>query len=219
MRQHLTIHLPPLWALAWRLVRHLLEAALVPAGLFYLLLALTNFSGAVLAAVGWSLFAVIYRLVRRKGVPVVLLSTTVILLARTALGLLSGSAFLYFLQPTLQNFLIAAAFLATAPLRRPVLAKLADEFCAFPDALSGHPMVQRFFQRVSLLWALVFVVNGIGTLVMLANATIGEFLVVSTAGSYSLVAVTALGSWWWFRRVLRSGGIRLRIGKPGVAAA
>lgn len=211
-RQQLMIHLPPLKELAWRGFRHLLEAALVPAGLFYLLFWLTGFSGAVVAGLCWSVAAVGYRIARRKPLPAVLLITTAILAGRTVVGLLTGSVMIYFLQPTLQNFVFAAALLASAPLRKPVLARLADDFCAFPHALSKHPRVRRFFQRVSLLWALVFVVNGAGTFVALANATLGDFLVISTAGSYTLIAVAAGLSLFWFRRCVRGAGITLRLG-------
>ncbi|MFB9905957.1 VC0807 family protein [Allokutzneria oryzae] len=211
-RPQLTVHLPSLRALAWQSGRHLLEAVLVPAGLFYLLFALTGVSGAMVAALSWSVAAVGWRLVRRTPVPAVLVITTAVLVGRTIAGLLTGSTLLYFLQPTLQNFLLAAALLASAPLRRPFLARLASDFCAFPDTLSGHPRVRRFFQQVSLLWALVFAVNGAGTLIVLIEATLGDFLVVSTAGSYTFVTLAALASLLWFRHCLRREGIVLRLG-------
>jgi hypothetical protein len=72
--------------------------------------------------------------------------------------------------------------------------------------------MRRFFQQVSLLWALVFAINGAGTLVMLAKATVGNFLMVSTAGSYTLVGLAILLSLYWFRRSLRDQGIELRMG-------
>jgi hypothetical protein len=72
--------------------------------------------------------------------------------------------------------------------------------------------VQRFFKRVSLLWALVFLTNGVATLCVLARATINNFLMVTTAGSFTLVALAATVSLLWFRRELRGEGIRLRFG-------
>ena len=208
-----TIDLPALRALVWRGGKHLLESALVPAGLFYVLLMVAGFGTAVSAALGWSVVAIAFRIARRKSVPAVLMVTTGLLIARTVLGLLTGSVFLYFLQPTLQNFLFALLFLASAPFNRPLLARLADDFCAFPDALSKHPRILRFFQRVSVLWAVVFAANGAGTLVMLAKTPIGEYLLASTAGSYTLVVIGALLSLWWFRTALRREGIVLRLGR------
>jgi intracellular septation protein A len=197
----------------WHGGKHLLESALVPAGLFYLLLTVAGFGFGAVAALTWSLVAIGLRVARRKPIPAVLLVTTGLLIARTVVGLMTGSVFLYFLQPTLQNFLFALLFLASAPLNRPLLARLADDFCAFPDALSKNPRVHHFFQRVSLLWAFVFAANGAATLLMLAKATLGDYLLVSTAGSYSLVVLGALCSLLWFRRALRRDGIVLHLGR------
>ncbi len=212
MRHQSTIHLPSFRSM----VRHagvaLLESALVPLALFWLFLDVVGFDAGVYAALAWSACAIGVRLVRRSPVPAVLLLTTALLVVRTVIGLATGSAFLYFLQPTAQNFAFAFALLATLGLDRPLLAKLADDFCAFPVGLTGHPHVKRFFRRVSLLWAGVFIVNGGMTLAVLATQALRDYLVVSTAGSYSLVAAGIGLSLWWFRRSLARHGIRLRLG-------
>lgn len=206
------IHLQALSGQLRQVARHLFEVVLAPLGLFYLLLTLTNFTGGLLAALGWALTAVVRRVLTRSPVPAVLWLSTGLLVVRTAIGYATGSVFLYFLQPTLQNFLIAFGLLATVGLRRPLIARLADDFCAFPAALTSNLRVQRFFRRVSLLWALVFLTNGAATLWVLARATLGNFLMVTTAGSFSLVGIAAVVSLLWFRRELRGEGIRLRFG-------
>ena len=207
-----TIHLPPLRSLLRHAGPPLLESTLIPLGLFWLLLSCVGFTAGLWAALGWSVFAIAVRLARRQRVPAVLLLMSALLVVRTVVGLMTGSAFLYFLQPTAQNFAIAAALLVTLALDRPLLAKLADDFCAFPADLTGHPSVQRFFRRVSLLWAGVFLVNGGMTLAVLATRALTDFLVVSTAGSYSVVIAGIAVSLVWFRRALSRHGIRLRIG-------
>jgi uncharacterized membrane protein len=204
------IHLGALSGQLRQAARHLFEVVLAPLGLFYLLLTLTNFTGGLLAALAWALAAVARRALTRSPIPAVLWLTTGLLVVRTAIGYATGSVFLYFLQPTLQNFLIAFVLLATVRLRRPLIARLADDFCAFPAALTSNLRVQRFFRRVSLLWALVFLTNGTATLWVLARATLGNFLMVTTAGSFTLVGVGAVVSLLWFRRELRGEGIRLR---------
>jgi hypothetical protein len=65
---------------------------------------------------------------------------------------------------------------------------------------------------VSLLWALVFLVNGATTLLALAVATVEAYLVVATVGSFALVGVGIAISLWWFRRSLAGEGVRLRWG-------
>ena len=206
------IHLGALSSRLRQAVRHLAEVVLAPLGLFYLMLTLTNLTGGLLAALAWALGALVCRVVTRSPIPAVLWLTTGLLVIRTAIGYATGSVFLYFLQPTLQNFVIAFVLLATVGLRRPLIARLADDFCAFPTALTSNLRVQRFFRRVSLLWALVFLTNGVATLWVLARATIGNFLVVTTAGSFTLVGLAAAVSLLWFRRELRGEGIRLRFG-------
>lgn len=206
-----TVHLNGLFAQLWHAAKKILESTLIPLGLFYLLLNLTGLTGGLLAALGWALGAVACRVVMRVPVPAVLLLATGLLVVRTAIGIVTGSAFFYFLQPSLQNFLIALVLLASLPFERTFLGRLADDFCAFPAALTGNARVQRFFKRVSVLWALVFVVNGAATLWALARTTIEEFLLVTTAGSYTLVGIAVVVSLLWFRRELRGEGIHLRL--------
>lgn len=218
MPPNVTVHLPAFGSMLRNGVKHLLESTLVPLCLFYLLLTMVGLDGGLIAALSWSVLALGRRVVLRRKIPAVLLLTTGLLIARTVLGLVTGSVFLYFLQPTLQNFLIAFVLLASLPFGRPFLAKLADDFCAFPTSFSEHPRVVKFFRRVSLLWALVFVTNGATTLYVLAKATVGNFLVVSTAGSYTVVGLAVIVSLFWFRRELRGEGIVLRMGGPVRAA-
>lgn len=218
MPQHVTVHLPSFRVLLRDGGKHLLESTIIPLVLFYLLLTLVGLDGGLIAALTWSMIALGRRVVMRKPIPAVLLLTTGLLVARTILGLVTGSIFLYFLQPTLQNFLIAGILLVTLPFGRPFLAKLANDFCAFPSDFSEHPGVAQFFKRVSLLWALVFLTNGATTLWILAKATVGDFLMVSTAGSYTVVGLAIGVSLLWFRRSLRTEGITLRMGARPAAA-
>jgi intracellular septation protein A len=212
-----TIHLPPIGSLLRHAGRPMLESTLIPLALFWVLFTQVGFDAGLLAALGWSGAAIGTRLVLRRKIPAILIISTVLLIARTVLGLWTGSAFLYFLQPTVQNFLFAAALLVTIGLDRPLLAKLADDFCAFPVALTRNPQMKRFFKRVSVLWAVVFLVNGGTTLAVLATQTVGNYLMVSTAGSYSVVALGIALSLLWFHRSLAGEGIRLRIGAPATA--
>lgn len=219
MPPHLTIHLPAIGALLRQGAKHLLESTVVPLGLFYLLLTFVSFDGGVIAALSWSVLALGRRIVLRQPIPAILVLTTGLLIARTVLGLATGSVFLYFLQPTLQNFLIAFVMVASLPFGRPFIQKLADDFCAFPAAFSEHPRVVQIFRRLSLLWAVVFLTNGATTLWMLARESVGSFLLVSTAGSWTVVCVAIVVSLLWFRRVLRGEGIRLRWGAASPSPA
>lgn len=211
MPESLTIQLPALGVHLRHGVKHLLEATLIPLGLFYLALMVSGLHGALFAALGWSLAAVAYRAVTRRPIPTVLALMTALLVARTAVGYATDSVFLYFLAPCLQDFVVGLAFLALLPFRRSLIAKLACDFCVFPPALTDNPRVRRFFHRVSLLWSSVFLLSGGLTLWMLAEASLGKFLLIGTAASYTLVGVAILVSLLWFRRALRTEGIRLHL--------
>lgn len=215
MPDHRTlIHLPSLGSLVRHAGRPLLESTLIPLALFWILFTHAGFDAGVIGALCWSGLAIGRRLVLRRKVPAVLWLTTTLLVVRTAVGLWTHSAFLYFLQPTVQNFVFAGLLVLTLGLKQPLLARLADDFCAFPDALTEHPTMKSFFRKVSLLWAAVFLVNGVTTLAVLATQTVGNFLMVSTAGSYSLVAVGIGVSLWWLHRSMKGEGFTFRMGAP-----
>ena len=188
----------------------------MPIGLFYVVLTILGFGDGVLAAMAWSLGVIVVRLLLRKQIPIMLLGTAAILAARTVLGLLTGSEFLYFLQPTLQNFALALFFLLTSPLNRPILGRLASDLCKFPDGLAHHPRMVRFFRQVSVLWAAVFIIIGAGMMVALLNVAVGDYLLVSSVGYYSLIGLGILFSVVWFRRALRTEQIVIRLGPPPV---
>lgn len=215
---HRTVHLHGLGTQLWHATKHLVETVLAPLLVFYVLFETTGFLGGLLAALGWTGAALAVRAVLRRRIPAVLWLTAGMLAVRTIAGFATGSTFVYFLEPSVKNFLIAAALLASVPFERTFLAKLADDFCVLPAELTGNAGVRRFFRRVSLLWAVVFTANGIGTLWALATATLGDFMLISTIGSYSLVVMAAVASLYWLRRELRGEGIRVRFGGRPVVA-
>jgi hypothetical protein len=213
------IHLPSPRTIVLQGGAQLLETALVPIGLFYGILTILGFGDGVMAAMAWALAAIGFRLVLRKKIPIMLLGTTALLGARTVLGLTTGSEFLYFLQPTLQNFVLALIFVLSTPFDRPLLARLAAEVCSFPDGLAAHPRILRFFRQVSILWAVVFGIIGTGTLVALLKLAVGDFVPVATVGYYSLIGIAIVFSVLWFRHALRAEQIVLRLGPPQAVRA
>jgi hypothetical protein len=97
MRPTSLFPVPRLAKLARHAMPHLLETTLIPLGLFYGGLHLFGLWAALLAALIWSYTSLLRRLVTRRRVPGMLMLGIVGLTARTALALVTGSAFLYFL--------------------------------------------------------------------------------------------------------------------------
>jgi intracellular septation protein A len=194
---------PHLAAVARHATPHLLEATLIPLGLFYGGLHLFGLWGALLAALVWSYTALLRRLVTGQRVSGMLVLGIVGLTARTALALATGSAFLYFLQPTVGTGLVAGVFLGSVLLGRPLALRLAADFLPLPEALLARHGVRRFFQRVSLLWAAAFLANAGISLWLLVSQSLATFLWSRTVASLALTGLAVAVSTWWFRRSVR----------------
>lgn len=207
-----TIHLPHWRTLLRQAARQLFENALAPTLVFYLILVTVGLTWAMVGGAGLCYLAILVKLVRRRPVPALLLLAAALVTARTVIGVLSGSAFLYFLQPSLGNFLIGTLFLLSVPFGRPLAARLAGEFVAFPGHLTEHHRLRSFFRRVSLLWAFVFCANGAVTIWMLISEPLTRFLFLSFSTSTGLIVLGVGLSLWWFRSALRRAGVRLRLG-------
>jgi intracellular septation protein A len=195
---------PRLTALARHATPHLLEATLIPLGLFYGGLQLLGLWGALLAALIWSYTSLLRRLVTRRRVPGMLMLGIVGLTARTGLALATGSAFLYFLQPTVGTVLVASVFLGSVLLGRPIAMRLATDFMPLPEKLLAHHGMRRFFLQISLLWAAVFLANAGISLWLLVSQSLATFLWTRTVASVTLTCMAVVISTCWFRRCVRS---------------
>ncbi|MGH9066907.1 MAG: VC0807 family protein [Acidimicrobiales bacterium] len=205
-----TVHLPSPRALFRHALPHLVESALGPAALFYGMLWLLGLWGALFAALAWAYLALARRLIARQAVPTMLWLASAVLTARTAVSLVTHSGVIYFLQPTATTFLVAFAFLVSAPLGKPLAERLARDLCPLDPDLLARPCVKRFFLRVSLLWAGVLLSNASATLWLLFTASLKVFVLDKTLMSWSITVAAIAVSVVMFRRTLRGEGIALR---------
>lgn len=204
--------MPAKLRLAADVVKHLAEAVVVPLGLFYAIVVSFGLDSALLAALGWAFLAVLARLVRGSRPPVLLLAATGMATIQVAVAFAANSATVYFLQPTVATYVFGAALLVTLPSERPLIQRLAHDFCPLPEDVVGNRHLRRFFQRLSALWGVVLLVN--------ASLTLGLLLTLSTSWSVPLAAVGSLPvfaaglvlSYVWFRHSLRAGGFHLTWG-------
>jgi hypothetical protein len=77
------------------------------------------------------------------------------LTAKTAFAFLTGSTFIYLLQPALNQAVFALVFLGSLLSARPLVARLAADFYPMNAELAGRPRVQKLFWRLTLLWAVI----------------------------------------------------------------
>jgi intracellular septation protein A len=208
----LTVDFPCWRVVARQALRQLVENTLAPLAVFYTALVTLGLHWAFVCGMGLWYLTLGYRLVRRQKIPAMLLVGTALVTARGVIGLVTGSAFLYFLQPSLGNFAIGALFLGTVAFGRPLAARLGEEFCAIPKEVTGHHRLRGFFKRVSLLWAFVFCWNGAVAIWMLVSVPVQQYLLISFSSSTTVILLAITVSVWYFRRCMHRAGMQIRLG-------
>jgi hypothetical protein len=206
------LHLPSVGAFVRHAIPSIVEGALGPAVVFYAVLTFSGFRGALIGGAAWSLLAVGRRLAKRERLPALLMLGLVLLAARTLIAYSTGSAFVYFLQPTIGTFLVGLLFAGTAIAKRPLIERLAHEFCPLDVEVMSKPFIRQFFLRLSVLWSLVMTVNAGLVLTLLLESSLRAFVVERTVVSYGLTIGGIVLSTVWFVRVMRRAGIPVRFG-------
>jgi hypothetical protein len=182
-------------------------------------LVLAGFRGAILAALGWSYLAMARRIVRRQRVPGLLILGIVLVSLRTIISFVTGSAFLYFVQPTAGTFLVAVLFLGSVLAGRPLAQHLAHDFLPLDPALVARPYVRKFFMRISLLWALVLLTNASFVLWLLLESSLRAFVIERSVVSAVLTIGGVVLSTLWFLRTMRGQGIAVHWSNNGLRMA
>jgi uncharacterized membrane protein len=208
------LHLPSLRHLGRYALPTVVESSIGPAALFYAMLSLVGFRGALIAALAWSYAAAGRRLVRRQRVPALLALGLCLLTVRSAVAFFSSSAFLYFVQPTAGTLMVAVLFFVTALSGRPIVERLAHDFCPLDDRLMGRPVVRRFFLHISFLWSVVLLANSGFVLWLLVTSSLHAFVIERTLVTWVSMGGGIVLSTWWFVRVMRRAGITVRFGAP-----
>ncbi len=199
--------LPRLRALARHALPRVLEGTVLPVVVFAVALHLLGVTGAVVAGLLTSYLVVLRHVVAGRRVPGVVVLGAVLLTARSALTLATGSAFVYFLQPTLGTVLVGLAFLGSVAAGRPLAERLARDFCPIPADVLANEHVRRFFLRISLLWAAVQLANAGLTLWLLLSESLGFYVVFRSVVSIGLTAAAIAVSTAWFTRSMRRHGV------------
>jgi intracellular septation protein A len=197
------LDLPPLRTMAWQALPRLIEGAVIPTLLFLGLLQLGGRWAAIAGALAWSILVVGTRLALRRPVPTIVLLGVGALALRTALALAAHSSFVYFLQPTVGTATVGICLILSAMAGRPLVLRLARDFCPLPDDVMAHSHLRRFFLGISVLWGVVQLLNASLTLWLLLSQSIGTFVLLRTTMAHTLTITAIAVSVVWFRRVTR----------------
>jgi intracellular septation protein A len=193
------VRLPSLGQAAWRAAPHVVDGVLLPLALFLVGYRIGGLGLAMAGGLGWSGFAIIRRIAKSRRVPAMAILGMAMLIVRSALALMTGSAFLYFLQPTIGTAVVGLAFLLSVAAGRPLARRFAGDFVTLPSELFLAPYVHRFFIRNSMMWALIGLLNAAIAYCLLITLATTTFAVTQTLWSI-VVTVLAVGiSMLWFR--------------------
>ena len=165
-------------AVARRGLPGIIEASLVPSALFLIVTGAATATIAMLAVLVWGSTNILRRVVRGKSVPAVLMLAMGGLTVKTLVGVVSGSTFAYFLQPVATTVAIGAAFFGSVLIGRPLIGRIAHDFCPISPEVAARPSVVRLFAGLTVLWATVQLVNAGATLGMLFSLPTTLFVVL-----------------------------------------
>jgi hypothetical protein len=206
-REHSILRLPAPRAALRHAVPVVLEAVVGPLALFYLVLVLAGFRGALIAALSWSYVALGRRLWKRERASMLLVLGTVLITVRTVIGFVTGSAFVYFAQPTAGTVVISLVLFGSAIIGRPFTQRFAHDFCPMDPAIMRRPAVKRFFIRISVLWATVLMLNAVSVFCLLVSSSLRSFVLERSAVTYALTAFAIFFSITRFLAMMRRDDI------------
>jgi Protein of unknown function (DUF3159) len=204
------LELPRPALIARRALQVVLVTTAIPMALFYVTLSFAGLRAAVLTGAAWYYLDIARRMIRRQSVPATVLVGALLITVRAVIAFMTGSVFIYFLQPTLGTVAVGGAFGVSALAGRPLARTFAQEYLPLTAQFVAHPRVAAFFPRVSLLWCAVNLLNATVTYGLLLSATTGQFLLLKSLGGPVLTGIAIVGSVVWFRRTMRGAGVRLR---------
>jgi uncharacterized membrane protein len=128
------------------------------------------------------------------------------LTVRTIVGIFSGT-FMYFLQPVAATVALGLVFLGTLMFGRPMIARMASDFCPLSPDIAGRPAIVRLFSGLTLLWAGVHLLTAGTTFALLVSLPTETFVVLKSAVSMPITASAIVLTVWWSMRIARAEGL------------
>lgn len=205
------VEMPPLRSMLGRIGAQVVEGTLVPALIFWSMLHLTGLVWALLSGLAWCYLAIARRWVRGAALPAVLVVGALLFTTRTGIALAFHSTFVYLLTPTINAFVLAAAFVGSALLRRPLTERFARDFVGLPAHVTALVRVQAVLRQLSMIWALVNVVNGWVALQLLVADRVDAVMLVRSVMTPVLTGLAVACCVLMGRRALRAEGIVLHL--------
>jgi hypothetical protein len=134
----------------------------------------------------------------------------VVLTIQTAAAIATGNLFIFLLHFPIANLALCILFAWTARGHSPIAARLAAEVIGLRCPAIHQPRLHSFFQRVTLLWAGIFLLLAASLGALLGTVPISTYVPVWAGTTVVLIAAGVGASVLWLRSVLRRFSIGLR---------
>jgi hypothetical protein len=177
--------------IAVRVAASLTTAVFMPAVLLWATLVLVNIAAAVIVVLAWMVGAVALRRVWGKPVSGLLMLTLTVMAIRTAFTLVTGSTFIYFIQPVFADVTVATLFLGSLATTRPVIARLAPDFYPMAAEVTARTEMRALFRQLTLMWGLVILAKATITFWLLETLSTENFVLIK-GGAVITLTLTAV---------------------------
>ena len=168
----------------------------------------------LLAGLGAVCLTALIRRVVTGVVPGLVAISAIVLAIQTVTAIATGQLWVFLIHFPIANVALFALFAQTARGPDPLCSRLAAEMVGMRTHGTHQPRLHRFFQDVTWLWAVIFLVLAVLMFALLATQKTSTFLLLSFIATVVLIALGAAGSVVWLRWVLRRHHIRLCVAPP-----
>lgn len=170
----------------------------------------------------WAMLAAIWltaglRKLLTGAVPSLVLISLAVLTVQTVAAIATGNLLIFLVHFPIANLALCFLFARTARGHSPIAARLAAEVVGLRCPVTHQPRLHRFFQRVTVLWAGVFLLLAVSLGALLAAVPLTTYVPVWAVTTVVLIAAGIVASAFWLRSVLRRLSIGLRF-TPAIAA-
>ena len=189
---------------------NLFESFGLPLGGYALASSLWGRNAGVLAMLGAIWVTAGIRKLVTGSIPSLLTIALVVLTVQGVVAVATGNLWIFLVHFPLANLGLCIVFARTARGRSPLAAQLAGEVIGLRCSENHQPRLHPFFQKVTVLWAGIFLLLAVSLGVLLVTVPIKTYVLVWAITTIVLIAAGVGASVLWLRFVLRRLGIRFR---------
>ena len=197
---------------------NLFESFGLPLGGYALAASLWGVTAGVLVMLGAIWVTAGIRKLVTGSIPSLLMIALVVLTVQAVVAVATGNLWIFLVHFPLANLGLCILFGLSARGHSPLAERLAGEVIGLRCPDCYQPSLHPFFQRVTWLWAGIFLLLAVSLGALLATVPIRTYVLIWAITTVVLIAAGVGASVLWLRSVLRRLGIGFRF-EPAPTAA